>query len=395
MFDMADIPRSQRGLPDPVEYAELAVATRTSLLLFGTFGTARSMLARRITDLIPVSPGYEHLRASFRSPHSSISPTAMIKEFELARGGVLYLDEIDDFKTSLSLREAIPRILAGHNPPLVIASVTHHPSSNLKRSELVKRIENAWFPFPLRIDVAIGLSDIRDHREGKEPDYSINKPRSTAAIRQRIAEYDPGACLVAHDLIEEGDIDGAWAMLRGQAVQGRRRTNNPDRQGETMPSSKAMRRYTGFHQKDPKKVATFAPSLVIPASATLIGDAVHVLYKSDKLNPSTGIDEGWINYIHEHDRGVKIYRCDGRARGNKAEVPAWLQRADDLVWLGQCNGFAYQDDDGVHEAKGTRPYPDLFCTPNGKALLVIQNKRTLLAMIWGGRLGVEPRGIVH
>ena len=164
-----------------------------------------------------------------------------------------------------------------------------------------------------------------------------------------------------------------------------------------MPSPKAMRRYVGFHQHDPKHVGQLAKGLRIPATAILIGDAVHVLYKSDKLNPTPGVDEGWIDYIHEHDGGVKVYRCDarGRSAGVPRAVPEWLQHADDLVWLGQCNGFAYEDDAGTHEVKGTRPFPDLFCTPSGKALLVIQSRRTLLALFWGGRLGVEPRGIVH
>ena len=162
-------------------------------------------------------------------------------------------------------------------------------------------------------------------------------------------------------------------------------------------SPRALRMFRGFHKRDWRKAGDFSPDLVIPDRVTLLGDAKFVLYKSDKLNPETEADEGWIDYIHEHGRGVKVCRADasGRKVGDIA-VPAWLQKQTELVWLGDCNGFAYWDADGTErDIKGSKPYPELYTVPSGKALLVIQNKRTLLAMFWGGRLGVEPRGIVH
>lgn len=160
--------------------------------------------------------------------------------------------------------------------------------------------------------------------------------------------------------------------------------------------SRAIKKYLDFHQQEPVKVGTM--SVTIPASAFLVGTATDVLYRSDKLNPTTLEDEGWIDYIHEHDRGVNVYRTDRGAieLGPERSVPAWLVRTTELVWLGFCLGFSYTSKDGGHvDAKGTKPLPELWTTPNGKALLVIQNKRTLIAMMWGGRLGVEPRGIVH
>jgi hypothetical protein len=155
--------------------------------------------------------------------------------------------------------------------------------------------------------------------------------------------------------------------------------------------------YRGFHQKEPKKIGDFHPDLVIPAECICVGDAIHVLYQSDKLNPTTGEDEGVIDYIHKHDRGVKIYRCDRGAQGELVTVPSWIRNATELEWLGDCNGFAYKSvvTGKKCEAEGTSPLPELYTTPSGKCLLVIQGKRRLLALIWGGKLGVEPRGIVH
>lgn len=161
---------------------------------------------------------------------------------------------------------------------------------------------------------------------------------------------------------------------------------------------RAVTKYLEFHGQDPRKLGAFHADLVIPSEAVLAGDAVQLLYRSDKLNPTTGEDEGWIDYFHDHDKGVRLYRCDRAAdeEGPVRAVPAWLRRTKELTWLGYCLGFSYVDPDG-HERKATgkKPLPELFCTPSGKALLIVQGKRHLLAMMWGGRLGVEDRGIVH
>jgi len=38
--------------------------------------------------------------------------------------------------------------------------------------------------------------------------------------------------------------------------------------------------------------------------------------------------------------------------------------------------------------------PELYTIPAGTALLVVEDKRHVAAIIWGGALGVECRGIV-
>lgn len=158
---------------------------------------------------------------------------------------------------------------------------------------------------------------------------------------------------------------------------------------------RALRKYLEFHQQEPRKVGQFHRDLKIPETATLVGDAVNVLYRSDKLNPTTLEDEGWIDYIHDHEGGVKVYRCD-EPDGIRTRVPSKFRGATELTWLGDCLGFAFRDFDGKEvEAKGEAPLPELYTVPSGRCLLVIQGKRKILAMIWGGRLGVEARGIVY
>jgi hypothetical protein len=157
-----------------------------------------------------------------------------------------------------------------------------------------------------------------------------------------------------------------------------------------------VRKYVEFHQLEPRKVGRFPATFEIPAEVKLGGTAKQVLYRSDKLNPTTGADEGVIDYFHDHKDGVRIYRTDAHFGGQARRVPNWIRNVKALVRLGDCLGFTYADEDGYEvRAKGKKPYPELYCIPSGKALLVVQGKRRVLAIIWGGRLGVEARGIVN
>jgi hypothetical protein len=159
------------------------------------------------------------------------------------------------------------------------------------------------------------------------------------------------------------------------------------------PSKKAIDMYETFHRLDPKTLE-FNPTQSMPGQASLVGHAVEVLYRSGKVDPSTGIKpKRPENYIHKHDEGVKVYRTD--LRTNLRLVPRFISGCEELVLLGKCLGFAY--DDGVEEiqAEMVMPYPELYTIPSGKALVVVQDRKKVLAVIWGGRLGVEGRGIVH
>lgn len=158
---------------------------------------------------------------------------------------------------------------------------------------------------------------------------------------------------------------------------------------------KAIKLYEDFHKYEPRKIGEFPASFEIPQEATLVGDAKNVMYRSTKLNPITYRDEGAIDYIHDHEKGVRVYRTDARAEGPVRVVPKRIWGVGELVFLGKSLGYTYRDHDGDEiEAVVRRPYPNLYATPDGRALLIIHRSK-VLALIWGGRLGVEPRGIVH
>jgi len=148
-----------------------------------------------------------------------------------------------------------------------------------------------------------------------------------------------------------------------------------------------IKRFETFHKLDPKRVGPFDSKLKIPTNAVLIGHAAWVTYRSNKWYGGT---ESY-SYIHEHDDGVKLYK-PGLARP-QTPTPEFLRNAETLVRLGTCEGFAYKEDDEEIKIKAERG-SELYCTPNGRALLVIWKKRTLVALMWGGKLDVLDKGIV-
>lgn len=152
--------------------------------------------------------------------------------------------------------------------------------------------------------------------------------------------------------------------------------------------------YEGFHRFAPRKVGAFHASFKIPSRVNKQGPAIDVLYRSNKVDPETlKKPRKPINYIHEHDsKGVYTYLP--RGPGALIETPHWIRDAQALCMLGFCLGFKFKRDGKVVEAVGKKPLPELYTTANGKALLVVQDKRDVIALVWGGKLDVEPRGIV-
>lgn len=148
------------------------------------------------------------------------------------------------------------------------------------------------------------------------------------------------------------------------------------------------RLYEEFHKLNPGSTGKFNDSFKIPPTVYLLGNAVSVSYRSSKWGRKA-------DYIHEHDSGVKIYSPKKGSGGVAAKVPSWITEITTLVRLGECLEFEFSDGKDVHRAHAPRPYPELYTIPSGKALLVIEDKRLLHAIIWGGSLSVKPEGIVH
>jgi hypothetical protein len=158
---------------------------------------------------------------------------------------------------------------------------------------------------------------------------------------------------------------------------------------------KAEKLYEDFHKYPATRIDEMHRSFFIPETAACVGPALYVLYRSSKLDPFTYAEPegGSIDYIHEHKKGVKVYLPDSDW-GPDRKVPKRIHESNKLTFLGECLGFGYIDDDGDEVEATCRGKVELCSTPSGKALLVVENRKEVLALIWGGTLGVKPQGIV-
>jgi magnesium chelatase family protein len=123
--DLADV----RGQSFARRALEVAAAGHHHLLMVGSPGSGKSMLAKRLSGLLPSLSHHDALQAAlvrsaagvgrddlvsdappFRAPHHSVSMVAMVGggtaqmrpgEISLASGGVLFLDEMGEFAPSV------------------------------------------------------------------------------------------------------------------------------------------------------------------------------------------------------------------------------------------------------------------------------------------------------
>ena len=119
--DLCDV----RGQPHARRALEIAAAGRHSLMLIGSPGVGKSMLARRLSGIVPPMNDAEAMEVAalrsiagrplklsewrerpFRSPHHSVSAAALVGggvyprpgEISLAHNGILFLDELPEFE---------------------------------------------------------------------------------------------------------------------------------------------------------------------------------------------------------------------------------------------------------------------------------------------------------
>jgi hypothetical protein len=155
----------------------------------------------------------------------------------------------------------------------------------------------------------------------------------------------------------------------------------------------AVEGYKRFTEFEPQEVGILE-GLIIPSKLMCIGEAIHVIYRSDKWEAKSH------DYIHEHEAGVMVYVPENSMLDQSDEIvktPDWLQKVEGIYLLGICLGFRYQDTEGRKLDASSSPRPELYSIPSGRALLIVSVRgptAVLEAALWGGHLDVRPEGIV-
>lgn len=221
-FDFADV----HGLGQACRVLEIAAAGNHNVLLVGPVGSGKTMLARRLTSILPplteeeattvtmihsvagLLPADARIVRSrpFRAPHHAISEAGLIGggkpmrpgELSLAHHGVLYLDELPEFRRSTL--DTLPAILErgdvilrrsgglqGKFPaqPLIVASAESCPSGSHRQvvacdcpTERLRAYRTRLAALTLRtFDVRASLSGIGFDGPAAE---------SSAVVRQRV-----------------------------------------------------------------------------------------------------------------------------------------------------------------------------------------------------------------
>ena len=164
--------------------------------------------------------------------------------------------------------------------------------------------------------------------------------------------------------------------------------DNPGRSTRPPGVSQATKTFEGFNEYPSKGASKFAREIIVPERMPYPGPCRWVTYRSDK----------WKNGTHDYIHTITSYprvKCVMAGEDYPTvKVPLAVRNATTLTQIGlRALGFAFEYDDDEYEAKvpaGT----EWFWSQTARALYLIQNKRKLIAVIWGGNLNVEPRGIV-
>lgn len=164
----------------------------------------------------------------------------------------------------------------------------------------------------------------------------------------------------------------------------------PDRDnpGEPRDLQRAVDTFEGFNDYEIRGYERFAKEIRVPARLPFVGPCKWVTYRSNKWN------DGTHDYIHTIESFPSVRLCVPGEDFDEVSVPARVRNATTLAQIGtQALGAGFENDAGESELRVPRG-SQWYWSPSAKALYLIAKRERLVAVLWGGRLDVEPRGIV-